>query len=71
MKNTEGLNRLKKDIKENDIGNCYIFYGEETYLRDYYFRKIKEILVPEAFEEFNYLMKLTCLQISSTALSFL
>ena len=31
----------------------------------------KYVCVEIAFEEFNYLMKLTCLQISSTALSFL
>ena len=32
----------------------YIFYGEETYLRDRYLEELKALLVPEGFEEFNY-----------------
>ena len=34
--------------------NVYIFYGEETYLRDRYLEELKALLVPEGFEEFNY-----------------
>jgi len=33
-KNSE-FTQLKKDIKENTPKNLYLFFGEETYLRDY------------------------------------
>ena len=34
---TENVNfrQLKKDLSEENIGKGYIFYGEETYLREY------------------------------------
>ena len=32
----------------------YLFYGEESYLREYYLGEMKKKLVPAGFEEFNY-----------------
>ena len=33
----EAYQKLKTDLKEgNPLGNAYLFYGEESYLREYY-----------------------------------
>ena len=53
---TENVNfrQLKKELSEENIGKGYIFYGEETYLREYYLNDLRKKLVPAGFEEFNY-----------------
>ena len=50
----EAFSRLKSGLSAGQIGTAYIFYGEETYLREYYLRQLREKLVPAGFEEFNY-----------------
>ena len=51
----EAYQKLKTDLKEgNPLGNAYLFYGEESYLREYYLGEIKKKLIPAGFEEFNY-----------------
>ena len=45
---------LKRDIEAGTVGSAYIFHGEETYLRDHALARLREVLVPEAFSEFNY-----------------
>lgn len=35
-----GLAKLKKELSENNLGNLYLFYGEEDYLRDYYIQQV-------------------------------
>lgn len=49
-----GLDELKADLKAETLKNAYIFYGEETYLRQSYLDQVREALVPAGFEEFNY-----------------
>ncbi|MBO4913702.1 MAG: DNA polymerase III subunit delta [Oscillospiraceae bacterium] len=49
-----GYQKLKGDLSSGDISQAYIFYGEESYLREYYLGELKEKLVPAGFEEFNY-----------------
>ena len=46
--------RLRKAIKEHSPARAYLFYGEESYLREYYLGEIKKKLIPAGFEEFNY-----------------
>lgn len=53
-KSGAALEKLRADIKSGSPENVYIFYGEETYLRDRYLEELKALLVPEGFEEFNY-----------------
>ena len=48
------LQKLKADLAAGSIGGAYIFYGEESYLREYYLGKLREALVPPGFETFNY-----------------
>ena len=48
------LQKLKADLSAGTIGNAYIFYGEESYLREYYLGELRKKLVPPGFETFNY-----------------
>lgn len=41
------LSQLKQDLSQNALGTLYLFYGEETYLRDYYLDEMKKQLVGE------------------------
>ena len=50
----EAFQKLKEDLKAGTPGCAYIFYGEESYLREYYLGELRKLLVPGGFEEFNY-----------------
>ena len=50
----EAFQKLKSDIAAGTPGCAYIFYGEESYLREYYLGELRKALVPAGFEEFNY-----------------
>ena len=45
--------KLKSDLAAGTPGGIYIFYGEETYLREHYLRELQKKLVPPAVEDFN------------------
>ena len=53
-KANEAFQKLKSDLAAGSIGCAYIFYGEESYLREYYLGELRKGLVPAGFEEFNY-----------------
>ena len=53
-KANEAFQKLKNDISAGTIGCGYLFYGEESYLREYYLGELRKKLVPAGFEEFNY-----------------
>ena len=53
-KNTNAYDKLKEDIKAGTPENVYIFFGEETYLREHYTEQLRTLLVPDGFEEFNF-----------------
>jgi len=48
------LKKLKADLAAGTAGSAYIFYGEESYLREFYLGKLRETLIPQGFETFNY-----------------
>lgn len=50
----KGYQKLKEDLAGGNIGQAYLFYGEESFLREYYLSALKSALVPAGFEEFNY-----------------
>lgn len=50
----KGYAQLKSDLREGTVRNVYVFYGEETYLREYYLDMLRKKLVPAGLEEFNY-----------------
>lgn len=43
---------LKKQIKEKNMSNCYLFYGSEDYLKQFYTEKICKTIVTEGSETF-------------------
>jgi DNA polymerase-3 subunit delta len=47
------LKQLKQSLKENTIGQLYLFHGEEAYLRDFYLNEIKKRVLTPGLEEFN------------------
>lgn len=53
-KSSEAFQKLKADLKEANLGCAYLFYGEESYLREYYLGEVRKQLIPAGFEEFNY-----------------
>ena len=53
-KNSGAFDKFKADLKEGTLGCAYIFYGEESYLREYYLEEVRKLLIPAGFEEFNY-----------------
>lgn len=44
---------LKKDIKNNNLKNLYVFYGEEEYLKKFYINKIEEAILNDNFNSLN------------------
>ncbi len=48
------MKRLKKDIKEKNFKNIYLFYGDEEYLKRIYIDKLKKELVSNETEMMNY-----------------
>ena len=53
-KNNGAYQKFKADLSAGEVGSAYIFYGEESYLREYYLGELRKKLVPAGFEEFNY-----------------
>lgn len=53
-KSAAAFQKLKADLSAGTVGCAYIFYGEESYLREYYLQELRKKLVPEGFEAFNY-----------------
>ena len=45
--------KLLADLAADTLGTAYIFYGEESYLREYYIAEIRKKLVPAGSEQFN------------------
>ena len=44
---------LKKQIKEKKMSNCYLFYGSEDYLKQFYTAKICSAFVTKGSETFS------------------
>jgi len=53
-KGSAAYDRFREDLKAGTLQNVYIFHGEEVYLRERYVEEVRQLLVPEGFEEFNY-----------------
>ena len=52
--NVQGLQKLKADLKSKTYDRLYIFHGEETFLQNYYLQRLKDALVDELTESFNF-----------------
>ncbi len=49
-----GYLKLRADLEAGTLGTVYIFYGEESYLREHYLSQMRRQLAPDGFEEFNF-----------------
>ena len=47
------MKELREDLKNDSYKRVYLLYGDERYLIKHYERKLKEKIVPEAFEAMN------------------
>lgn len=50
----EGLDTLKSHLKQGNLGNLYLFHGEERYLRRFYLEELKKKALPSGAETFNF-----------------
>lgn len=48
-----GFQQMKKDITAKQLGRLYFLHGEETYLRDHYLGRMKEMLLDGGMGTFN------------------
>lgn len=47
--------KLKQQIKNKETGNLYLFYGEETYIKELYLDRMKKEVPDGGFAEFNHI----------------
>lgn len=52
-KNTAGKAQLIRDLKNGTFAPLYLIYGEESYLKEYYLRQLREKVVDPTFADFN------------------
>lgn len=50
---TNGKARLIRDLKNGEFAPLYIISGEESYLKEYYLRELRQKVVDPAFADFN------------------
>lgn len=48
-----GYDRLRRAIKDAAPARAYLFYGEESYLRQTYVQQLQGLLIPKGSEDFN------------------
>ena len=46
-------NRLRAALKAQTTARAYLFYGEESYLRQTYVQQLQTLLIPKGSEDFN------------------
>lgn len=45
---------IKKQIKTGEVDNCYLFYGQEEYIKNQYVEYIKNAIIDPAYEVMNF-----------------
>ena len=50
----DAISALKAALKASEPARCYIFYGEEAYLREYYTRQLRQLVCGGPAGDFNY-----------------
>ena len=53
MAKADALTELKKQIKEKSIGGLYLMYGDESYMREEYVKKLSSLIDDCGFPDFN------------------
>ena len=49
-----GLKNLKASLKDGAFKQLYLFFGEEDFLKEYYFGELKKSIIADSPPEFNY-----------------
>ena len=52
-KNKNDIITLKQELEEKKLRNLYLFYGDEEFLKEYYIKKIIDLVPDCGLEEFN------------------
>lgn len=52
-KKSTGFESLRLQIKNGELKNLYLFFGEEEYIRDEYVRKVVDMIPPDPLGDFN------------------
>ena len=47
------MRELKQALRQGGLKNLYVFYGDETFLREYYLGELKKAILPQGMEDFN------------------
>lgn len=53
-KDNSALQQLKAELRGKEVGNLYVFHGEEVFLLHHYLEQIRKLLLDELTESFNY-----------------
>lgn len=53
MAKEDNFLKLKQQIKNGDLGNLYLFFGEELYVKDMYLNRMKSLIPDGGFPDFN------------------
>lgn len=53
QKKNTGVEQLRLQLKNNELKNLYLFFGEEEYIREEYVKKVAALLPEDPFAEFN------------------
>lgn len=56
LSTADGLHNLKQQLSSKSFARVYLFFGEEDFLRNYYFEMLKKNIVEEDFADFNYIV---------------
>ena len=48
-----GFRQFKHDLAQKKTGLLYVIHGEETYLRDYYLKRLQDLILTGGMGEFN------------------
>ena len=55
MAKEDSFLKLKEQIKSGSIGNLYLFFGEEIFVKDMYLDKMKSFVLDGGFADFNFI----------------
>lgn len=55
MAKDDSFLKLKQQIKSGDIGNLYLFFGEELYVKNMYLEHMKTLVPDGGFGDFNHI----------------
>ena len=47
---------LKQQLKKGEIGNLYLFFGEEVYIKDSYVKYMQKLIPDDGFSDFNCIL---------------